>query len=201
MLQLPRRRTSVLSLPLGQGCRKTCSSPVCLNCKCKGHGGEACTSKGGGKHVPKGKGKGAQPNFFGGKGGKGKGKGKGYGKSGRISELDDAGWAHVGAAPEWNWASGSEWAAVEATQQWPPVAPQWPPASAEVAAPPWMAPTQQPSWTPSAQAWPSASSSAAQGAIRSMTGPVGFVSSLASAVSTRNRFMPLDDYYYYYYYH
>jgi hypothetical protein len=67
--------------------------------------------------VPKGKGKGTQPNFFGGKGGKGggKGKGKGYGKGGRISEFDDAGWAHVGAAPEWNWASGSEWAAVKAT--------------------------------------------------------------------------------------
>ena len=111
-----------------KGAGKAGSGPICPNCKGKGHGGEACTSKGGGKYVPKGQGqgKGAQPNFFGGKKGKGKGKGKGYGKNGRISEFDDAGWAHVGAAPEWNWASGSEWAAAEATQQWPPAAPQWP---------------------------------------------------------------------------
>ena len=91
---------------LGQkGAGKAGSGPVCPNCKGKGHGGEACTSKGGGNHVPKGKGKGEQPNFFGGKGGKGKGKGKGWGNDGRISEFDDAGWAHVAAAPEWNWAS------------------------------------------------------------------------------------------------
>ena len=126
--------------PAAKGAGKAGSGPTCGNCRGKGHDATACTSKGGGKHTPKGgKGGGGKPNFFGGKGGKGggKGKGKGYGKGGRISEFDDAGWAHVGAAPEWNLASGSEWAAAEATSQWPPAASLWPPASADAAPPPW----------------------------------------------------------------
>ena len=48
------------------------ASPVCGNCKGKGHDTPSCPSKGGGKHVPKGKGKGTQPpNFHGSKGWKG----------------------------------------------------------------------------------------------------------------------------------
>ena len=88
--------------------------------------------------MPKGKGKGAQPGLFGGKGwgkaGKGFGKGKGKGKT---SDVDEAGWAHVGAAPEWNWASGSGWATVPAESAWP-TEPQWPTAAADAAAAPWM---------------------------------------------------------------
>ena len=91
---------------------------MCGNCKGKGHEAAACASEGGGKHTPKGKGKG-QPNFYGkgsgawAKGGKVFGKGKGKGK---ISDVDEAGWIHVGAnaGGDWNWASGSEWAAAEA---------------------------------------------------------------------------------------
>ena len=107
----------------------------------------------------------------------------------------------MGAASEWNWANGSEWAADEATQQWPPAAPRWPTAAQAAAAapPPWMAATQQPAWPPvSAAAWPPASSSAAPGGIGSMSGPAaGFVGSFAQVprapVATQNRFMPLDD--------
>ena len=71
--------------------------------------------------MPKGKGKGAGPNFFGSRGGKGGwGKGKGKGK-GKISEFHDSGWAHVGAAPDWNWAQGTDWAAAASSEtQWPP---------------------------------------------------------------------------------
>ena len=65
---------------------------MCGNCKGKGHDAAACTSKGEGKHVPKGKGKGVQLGSFGGKGwGKG---GKGFGGKGKgegnISGVDDA---------------------------------------------------------------------------------------------------------------
>ena len=86
-----------------KGAGKAGAGPVCGNCRGKGHDATACTSKGGGKHVPKGKGKGqGQPNFFGAKGWKGKG-GKGQGKGkGKISEFDESGWAHVGDAAEWN---------------------------------------------------------------------------------------------------
>ena len=93
-----------------KGAGKAGTGPVCGNCRGKGHDAASCTIKGEGKHVPKGKGKvGPPPNFFGSKGWKG-GKGKGKGK-GKIGEFDDAGWAHVGAAAEWNWAQGSDWAA------------------------------------------------------------------------------------------
>ena len=80
-----------------KGAGKAGSGPVCGNCHGKGHDATAFTSKGGGKHVPKGKGKGGPPpNVYGGKGWKG-GKGKGKGK-GKISEMDEAGWTHVGAS-------------------------------------------------------------------------------------------------------
>ena len=125
--------------------------------------------------MPKGKGKCVQPSFFGGKGwGKGGkgfgGKGKGNGK---ISDVDDAGWAHVGSVAEWNWASGSELAATPTEAAWPTVS-HWPIAAAEATAP-WMMAAQQTAWPVSAPAWPPAGSAAAPGSIRSMTGPVGGV--------------------------
>ena len=94
-----------------KGAGKAGTGPVCGDCRGNGHDAPACTSKGGGKHVPKGKSKGAPPpNFFGGKGGGWKGgKGKDNGK-GKISDVDESGWHHVGAGAECNWAAGSDWA-------------------------------------------------------------------------------------------
>ena len=68
------------------------AGPVCGNSRGKGHDATVCTSKGGGKHVRKGKGKGTSPLiFFGGKGaGWGKGKGKGTGK-GNTFDMDEPG--------------------------------------------------------------------------------------------------------------
>ena len=161
---------------------------MCGNCKGKGHDTSACPSKGGGKHVPKGKGKGAGPNFFGGKGGKGGWKGKGKGK-GKISEFDDSGWAHLGAAAEWNWAAGSDWAAAAPSEA------QWPPAVAE-AQPPWIA-AAQPAWPPvSTPAWPLAAGGApaAPPGLRSMSlGNPGFYSLSLAPVPTRNRFQALEE--------
>ena len=95
-----------------KGAGKVGARPVCGNCRGKGHEATACTSKGGGKHTPKGgrgngKGSGGGGKFGSawGKCAYGKGKGKGKGK---ISEFDDAGWANGGAAAEWNWAAGSD---------------------------------------------------------------------------------------------
>ena len=142
-----------------------------------------------GKHSPgQKKGKGAPAGNARGKGAWCKGKGKG-----KISEVDDSGWAHVGPPQEWNWASGSQWAAAPAE-----AAPQLPPAVAsEAAPPPWIvAAQQQPQW--SQQGPP-----AATGAMRSMSGPTaGGFQSFAPArvrtkteisVTTANRFFPLDD--------
>ena len=139
--------------------------------------------------MPKGKGKGdGKPNFFGGKGGKGGWKGgKGKGK-GKISEFDDAGWAHVGAAAEWNWATGSDWAAAA------PLEAQWPPAAAE-AQPPWITAAQS-AWPPvSTPAWPSAAGGApaTPPGLRSMSPTGGFYSLTMAPVPTRNRFAALSD--------
>ena len=156
--------------PSAKGAGKAGASPACGNCRGKGHSTADCPSKGGGKHVPKGKGKGGPPqNFFGGKGGKGGwGKGKGKGK-GKISEFDDAGWSHVGAAAEWNWAAGSDWAAAATSEA------QWPPAVAE-AQPPWIAAAQAAWPTGSTSAWPSApgGAPAAPPGLRSMSPMGGF---------------------------
>ena len=115
---------------------------MCSKCKGKGHDTSSCPSKGGGKHVPKGQGKGQGQLIFYGKGsGGGKGFGKGFGKGkgkGKISDVDEAGWTHVGASAggDWNWAAGPEWAAAEAVPEWPPAA-TWPP-PVEAATSPWM---------------------------------------------------------------
>ena len=142
--------------------------------------------------MPKGKGKGAGPIFFGSKGGKGAwGKGKGKGK-GKISEFDDSGWAHVGAASEWNWAQGTDWAAAP---EWPPSG-AWPGQAAQAEAvppPPWIA-AAQPAWPPaSTPSWPSAPGTPP--GLRSMS-PSGGVYSLSMApVPTKNRFEALTDRY------
>ena len=96
---------------------------------------EVCTSKGGGKHTPKGKGKGkgSNPSQW----GKGSWKGKGKGKV-KISDVGEPGWAHVGAGAGWNPAAASEWAAAaEAAPGWP-FAAAWPQTAPEAATSPWM---------------------------------------------------------------
>ena len=125
----------------------------------------------------------------------GKGYGKGYGKGkGKISDMDDQGWSHVGAAgDDWNWAAGSEWGtAAEAVSGWPPAAAQWPP-PVEAATPPWMAAAQQ-AWPPSSSSWPGAAGApAAPPGLRSMT-PAGFVGSFAPApVTLKNRFQAFEE--------
>ena len=128
-----------------------------------------------------------------GKGGKGF-EGKGYGKGkGKVSDMDEAGWTHVGTGTggDWNWAAGSEWAAAEADPGWPSAA-TWP-SQVEVATPPWMAAAQtaQPAWPPS---WPGAAGApAAPHGLRSMS-PAGFVGSFAAApVQLRNRFQAFEE--------
>ena len=186
--------------PSAKGAGKAGASPACGICRGKGHDTPNCPSKGGGKHVPKGKGKGGPPNFPGGKGwGKSKGKGgkgfggKGYGKGkGKISEFDDQGWQHVGASSaDWNWAAGTEWAAVEADQGWPPAA-TWP-SQPDAATPPWMAAAQpaQPAWP---AAWPGAGGASAPQTppgLRSMTPAGGFHSLAPAPVKVENRFAAL----------
>ena len=127
------------------------ANPIqCKICKGKGHGEAQCTSKGGGKHTPKG-GKGTGyggtggngPNYGGKGGGKfGKGKGNGKGKGGKI----------LGFGEEYD----GTWGAA-AQSQWPDLwgastNPQWPPGLGASAPPsqPWInaATTQQPSPTP-----------------------------------------------------
>ena len=64
-------------------------------------------------------------------------------RKGKISDMDNQGWSHVGASgADWNWAAGSEWGtAAEAVPGCPPAASFWPP-PVEAATPPWMAAAQ-----------------------------------------------------------
>ena len=79
------------AFPLAKGAGKGSAAPICGNCKGKGNTAEVCTSKGGGKHQPKGGGKDKDKGYGGkaasawGRGSNRKGKGKG-----KISEFDNA---------------------------------------------------------------------------------------------------------------
>ena len=76
--------------PSDKGAGKSGLSPICGNCKGRGHSADVSTSMGDGKHTPKGKRKSGAPNFFV-KGSWGKGIKFGMGKGkGKISDVDDA---------------------------------------------------------------------------------------------------------------
>ena len=97
----------------------------------------------------------------------------------------------MGAAPEWNWARGTDWAAAASLEtQWPPSG-AWTgqAAQAEAAPPPWIA-AAQPAWPPpSTPSWPSASGTPP--GLRSMSPTGGFYSLSMAPTSTKNRFSVL----------